>query len=52
MKDILIILVIVAILALASWYVIRSKKKGKSCIGCPDGGCAQCGGHCHDSKMK
>ncbi|MBQ9950113.1 MAG: FeoB-associated Cys-rich membrane protein [Clostridia bacterium] len=39
MKD----YVIIAIIALAAgpslWYIIRSKKKGKKCIGCPDSCC-------------
>ena len=49
MKDIIIVLVILAILGLAAWYVVRSKKKGKKCIGCPEGcscdsskGCSGC----------
>ena len=43
MKDLLVILVVVAILGLAAWYVIRAKKKGARCIGCPHGGtCSQC----------
>ncbi len=42
MKDILVILVVAGILALALGYVIRQKKKGVKCIGCPEGGkCAQ-----------
>lgn len=36
MKDIIIILVLVAIIALAAFYVYKSKKSGKKCIGCPD----------------
>ena len=31
MKDIVIVLVIVAILALAAWYIIRAKRKGDKC---------------------
>ena len=43
MKDILIILAVLVILALALGYVIREKKKGTKCIGCPSGGnCAGC----------
>ena len=47
MKNVLIILAILAILGLAIWYVIRSKKKGNKCIGCPDsaawsGNCPGC----------
>lgn len=42
--DYVIIAVIVAILALAIWYVHKSKKSGKKCVGCPDGGCCSSGG--------
>ena len=44
MENVILILVIAAILGLAIWYVVRSKKKGRKCIGCPSGGCEQC--HC------
>lgn len=39
MTDVIIVAVIVAIVGLATWYVIRAKKSGKKCIGCPDGCC-------------
>jgi len=35
MTDIIIILVVVAILALAGLYVYKAKKSGQKCIGCP-----------------
>ena len=35
MDDYIIIGVIVVIIGLASWYLIRQKKKGKKCVGCP-----------------
>lgn len=50
MEDIILILILAAILGFAAWYVIRAKKQGKKCIGCPDGGscasgsCGGCGG--------
>ena len=37
MEDFIIIAILLVIIGLASWYVIRAKKKGKKCIGCPDG---------------
>ena len=47
MEDILIIAVIVLILGLAAWYVYKSKKSGKKCIGCPDSGsCSGSGAGC------
>ena len=42
--DILALLAIVAILLGAVLYVRRSKKKGQTCIGCPNGG--NCSGSC------
>lgn len=42
--DFIVIAVIVAILGFAAWYVYKSKKSGKKCIGCPDGG--SCRGQC------
>lgn len=43
--DILILAVLALILGLAAWYVYKSKKSGKKCIGCPGGGCSgQCSG--------
>ncbi len=44
MDNVIIILVLLGIVSVASWYVIRSKKSGKKCIGCPDGCCADCCG--------
>ena len=42
--DILVILVITAIAGLAVWYIVKSKKSGKKCVGCPYA--ESCGGHC------
>ena len=42
--DILAIAVIVLTVGGAGFYIIRSKKKGKKCIGCPDS--ARCNGEC------
>jgi len=44
MKNLILILILVVILAAAGWYVYRAKKSGKKCIGCPDGG--SCSGGC------
>ena len=35
MTDIIVISVIILIVGLALLYIIREKKKGKKCIGCP-----------------
>ena len=42
--DYLIIAIIAGILGLAGWFIYRSKKSGKKCIGCPDSG--SCSGSC------
>jgi hypothetical protein len=42
--DIIIVVVIATIVGLAGWYIYKSKKSGRKCIGCPDG--AACSGHC------
>lgn len=45
MTDILIILLVAVIIGSAAFYVIRAKKRGQKCIGCPyakdaaNGGC-------------
>jgi len=50
--DIIIILVLAAIVGAAAWYVYKSKKSGRKCIGCPDGCCScaskegGCSGNC------
>lgn len=59
MANLIAVIVIVAILALAAGYVVRAKKRGAKCIGCPDsktcatgqgskcsGNCGSCNGHC------
>ncbi len=50
MKNIIVIIVILIIVGLALTYIIREKKKGVKCIGCPSGktcaskkcGCCDC----------
>jgi hypothetical protein len=44
MENIIIIAVLALILGGAAAYVIKAKKSGKKCIGCPSGG--SCGGSC------
>ena len=54
MENIILIVVILAILVGASWYIYKAKKSGQKCIGCPDSktcphckdGCSGCSG-CH-----
>ena len=42
--DIIIVVIIAAIIGFAGWYIRKSKKSGKKCIGCPDSG--SCSGNC------
>lgn len=44
MEDVVVILILAAILAAILWYLIRRKKRGETCIGCPYA--KQCGGKC------
>jgi len=46
MDNFIIIAVMLLIVALAVGYVIKVKKNGRKCIGCP-GGCENCSGGCH-----
>ncbi|MBO5248052.1 MAG: FeoB-associated Cys-rich membrane protein [Clostridia bacterium] len=56
METYILIAVILAVVGLAAWYVIKAKKSGRKCIGCPDGCCtsspkesqapSSCGGNC------
>ena len=58
MKDIILVVVVLLILGLAVLYIVRAKKKGVKCIGCPNGStcsgnCAGCSGNCcGKSKQK
>jgi len=57
MTDVIIIAVLLVILGLAAGYVIKAKKSGKKCIGCPAGGscsgsCASCNSDCLNDERK
>lgn len=43
MENVIIVVILLVIVGLAAGYVIRAKKRGQKCIGCPDGGC-KCSG--------
>ena len=60
LPDIIVLAVILLAVGGAAAYIIRAKKSGKKCIGCPDGSschacsgtdksgsCGGCGGSCH-----
>lgn len=38
-KNLIVILVLAVIIGLAIAYIIKAKKSGAKCIGCPSGGC-------------
>ena len=53
-SDIIAIAFILVIVGLATFYIIRAKRRGQRCIGCPDsstcsGNCASCHGGCPHS---
>lgn len=55
--DWLLLGILVVIAAAAVYAIYRSKKSGKKCIGCPDGGscsgnCSGCNGSCSSCKSK
>lgn len=45
MKDIIVVMIILAVVGAAITYIVKAKKKGVKCIGCPASGC------CSASKM-
>ena len=44
MTDMIVIAIVAVIAALAVGYIVRAKRSGKKCIGCPYGG--SCSGSC------
>lgn len=45
MENLIIVVIIAGIVALAARHIYKAKKKGAKCIGCPDGcSCGGCGG--------
>ncbi len=45
MENLIVIAAVVIVVGLAVGYVIKEKRKGRKCIGCP-GNCGNCSGHC------
>ena len=46
MENVILIVVLLLILGGAIAYIIKTKKAGGPCIGCPAGGCSACSGTC------
>ena len=49
MENVIVVLILVAIAAGIIWYLIRAKKHGEKCVGCPYA--KQCAGKCGDKKQ-
>lgn len=51
MDNLILLLVIAAIIGLAVAYIVREKKRGVRCIGCPAAGsCPHCSGAKHKAN--
>lgn len=37
LADLIVVAVIAGIVGFAAWYLYKSVKRGKKCVGCPDG---------------
>lgn len=48
MEDIIVVLILVAIATGIVIYLVRAKKRGEKCVGCPYS--KQCKGSCSDKK--
>ena len=48
MENIIIVAILGLIAAAIIFYLVRQKKKGVKCVGCPCGG--KCGGSCGGSR--
>ena len=51
MENIIIIAIVALIIISAAAYVIKAKKSGRKCIGCPYG-CSQCKSGCNCSQVE
>lgn len=50
-KDIVILIVLLLVLTLSISYIVKAKKNGAKCIGCPSShDCKACGCGCQDHK--
>lgn len=43
MIDIILVVILLAVLGGAGFYVWKAKKSGQKCIGCPEGSCPHAG---------
>ncbi len=49
MENIIIGAILVTIIGAIVFYLVRAKRRGQKCIGCPYA--KQCGGKCNDSRQ-
>lgn len=53
MATFIVVMIVLVIVGAAVTYIVKEKKKGVKCIGCPAGaacsanGCGSCNGGCH-----
>ena len=57
LTDIIIIIAIALVVGGASFYIIRAKRRGQRCIGCPDaktcsGNCSSCHACLYQEQQK
>ena len=50
--DIIVSVILVAILGGAIFYIVRSKKRGDVCVGCPHAKQCKRGGTCSSGKQR
>lgn len=48
--DIIVLLVIALAIGGAIFYIVRAKRRGQKCIGCPY--CKECSGNCSSQQNK
>lgn len=44
MENVIVVLILVTIVSGIIWYLVRAKKRGDQCVGCPHA--KQCGSKC------
>ena len=49
MENYIVIAVLVLVIGAAAFYVLKQRKKGVKCIGCPNG--SDCSGDCCSCKI-
>lgn len=51
MANIIVLVILIAAVGGAAGYIIKSKRSGKKCIGCPDSGSySSCGCGCDEEQ--